>query len=97
MIPYGRQIISEQDVDAVVDVLRSDFFNTRTQGQRIRRCLLQSTWRESGCRYEQRNIGTSRRLFGTRSGGVETGYGHHPIRLSPPQTAQCIAVRKSIL
>ena len=33
MIPYGRQIISEQDVDAVVDVLRSDFL---TQGPRVK-------------------------------------------------------------
>ena len=29
MIPYGRQEITEGDVDAVVDVLRSDFL---TQG-----------------------------------------------------------------
>ena len=30
MIPYGRQSISEQDIQAVVDVLRSDYL---TQGQ----------------------------------------------------------------
>lgn len=30
MIPYGRQDISDEDVDAVIDVLRSDFL---TQGQ----------------------------------------------------------------
>ena len=29
MIPYGRQDISESDIEAVVDVLRSDFI---TQG-----------------------------------------------------------------
>ncbi len=29
MIPYGRQSISEADIDAVVEVLRSDFL---TQG-----------------------------------------------------------------
>ncbi len=32
MIPYGRQFISEQDIEAVVDVLRSDFL---TQGPAI--------------------------------------------------------------
>ena len=32
MIPYGRQSISEQDIQAVVDVLRSDFL---TQGPTI--------------------------------------------------------------
>src|SRR5210317_2066044 len=31
-IPYGRQSISEEDIDAVVDVLRSDFL---TQGPKI--------------------------------------------------------------
>ena len=30
MIPYGRQDITQVDIDAVVDVLRSDFL---TQGQ----------------------------------------------------------------
>lgn len=29
MIPYGRQDISESDIEAVIDVLRSDFL---TQG-----------------------------------------------------------------
>ena len=29
MIPYGRQEITEKDIEAVVDVLRSDFL---TQG-----------------------------------------------------------------
>ena len=29
MIPYGRQDITEEDIDAVVDVLKSDFL---TQG-----------------------------------------------------------------
>ena len=32
MIPYGRQDISEEDVQAVVDVLRSDFL---TQGPAV--------------------------------------------------------------
>jgi len=32
MIPYGRQAISQQDIDAVVDVLRSDFL---TQGPKV--------------------------------------------------------------
>lgn len=32
MIPYGRQFISEEDVQAVIDVLRSDFL---TQGERV--------------------------------------------------------------
>ncbi|WP_271008563.1 UDP-4-amino-4,6-dideoxy-N-acetyl-beta-L-altrosamine transaminase [Paucibacter sp. B51] len=32
MIPYGRQTISQQDIDAVVDVLRSDFL---TQGPQV--------------------------------------------------------------
>lgn len=34
MIPYGRQAISDQDVEAVVDVLRSDFL---TQGPAVER------------------------------------------------------------
>ncbi|MCL6485345.1 MAG: DegT/DnrJ/EryC1/StrS family aminotransferase, partial [Janthinobacterium lividum] len=32
MIPYGRQDISEADIQAVVDVLRSDFL---TQGPAV--------------------------------------------------------------
>lgn len=32
MIPYGRQDISQQDIDAVVDVLQSDFL---TQGPKV--------------------------------------------------------------
>lgn len=32
MIPYGRQLISQKDIDAVVDVLRSDFL---TQGPMV--------------------------------------------------------------
>ena len=32
MIPYGRQDISNQDIEAVVDVLRSDFL---TQGPTV--------------------------------------------------------------
>jgi dTDP-4-amino-4,6-dideoxygalactose transaminase len=32
MIPYGRQDISQQDIDAVVDVLKSDFL---TQGPKV--------------------------------------------------------------
>lgn len=32
MIPYGRQNISDEDIDAVVEVLRSDFI---TQGQKV--------------------------------------------------------------
>ena len=34
MIPYGRQEITQQDVDAVVAVLRSDFL---TQGPQVPR------------------------------------------------------------
>ncbi|MDT8435098.1 MAG: aminotransferase class I/II-fold pyridoxal phosphate-dependent enzyme, partial [Anaerosomatales bacterium] len=34
MIPYGRQSISEEDISAVVEVLRSDFI---TQGPAIER------------------------------------------------------------
>lgn len=34
MIPYGRQLINDDDVQAVVDVLRSDFL---TQGQQVPR------------------------------------------------------------
>ena len=29
MIPYGRQTIEEDDIQAVVDVLRSDYLTTR--------------------------------------------------------------------
>ena len=32
MIPYGRQFISPKDIDAVVDVLKSDFL---TQGPKV--------------------------------------------------------------
>ena len=32
MIPYGRQDISQQDIDAVIDVLKSDFL---TQGPSV--------------------------------------------------------------
>ena len=32
MIPYGRQDISQQDIDAVVEVLQSDFL---TQGPKV--------------------------------------------------------------
>ena len=32
MIPYGRQTIEEDDIQAVVDVLRSDYL---TQGPKI--------------------------------------------------------------
>ena len=32
MIPYGRQSISEEDIDAVVEVLKSDFL---TQGPAV--------------------------------------------------------------
>ncbi|PIQ41392.1 MAG: UDP-4-amino-4,6-dideoxy-N-acetyl-beta-L-altrosamine transaminase, partial [Thalassolituus sp. CG17_big_fil_post_rev_8_21_14_2_50_53_8] len=32
MIPYGRQDINQQDIDAVVDVLQSDFL---TQGPKV--------------------------------------------------------------
>ena len=32
MIPYGRQEISQQDIDSVVDVLKSDFL---TQGPKV--------------------------------------------------------------
>ena len=32
MIPYGRQDISDQDIQAVVDILRSDFL---TQGPTV--------------------------------------------------------------
>ncbi len=34
MIPYGRQSVSEEDIAAVVDVLRSDFL---TQGSMVPR------------------------------------------------------------
>ena len=34
MIPYGRQTISQDDIDAVVEVLRSDFL---TQGPTVPR------------------------------------------------------------
>ena len=32
MIPYGRQDITQEDIDAVVDVLNSDFL---TQGPKV--------------------------------------------------------------
>jgi dTDP-4-amino-4,6-dideoxygalactose transaminase len=32
MIPYGKQEITQQDIDAVVDVLKSDFL---TQGPQV--------------------------------------------------------------
>ena len=32
MIPYGRQDISQEDIDAIVDVLKSDFL---TQGPKV--------------------------------------------------------------
>ena len=34
MIPYGRQEITQQDVDAVVDVLRSDFLLVKIDNRR---------------------------------------------------------------
>ena len=32
MIPYGKQDITQQDIDAVIDVLKSDFL---TQGPQV--------------------------------------------------------------
>ena len=32
MIPYGRQVINQEDIDAVLEVLRSDFL---TQGPKV--------------------------------------------------------------
>jgi perosamine synthetase len=39
MIPYGRQIIDEDDIQAVVDVLRSDWLTTGPKVQEFEECL----------------------------------------------------------
>jgi dTDP-4-amino-4,6-dideoxygalactose transaminase len=39
MIPYGRQIIDEDDIQAVVDVLRSDWLTTGPKDQEFEECL----------------------------------------------------------
>ena len=41
MIPYGRQDISEADINSVIDVLRSDFL---MQGPKVPDLILTSTW-----------------------------------------------------
>ncbi len=66
MIPYGRQTIEEDDIQAVVDVLRSDYLTT---GPKI------AEFEKNGCglcRGEicggdfKRNIGTSCGMFCSR-------------------------------
>ena len=42
-IPYGRQWISEDDIEAVAEVLRSDFVTTGPTIQRFERALTEST------------------------------------------------------
>ena len=43
MIPYGRQHISEEDIQAVVDVLKSDFITQGPVGPRFEQTLCDYT------------------------------------------------------
>lgn len=43
MIPYGRQDITQQDIDAVVDVLQSDFLTQGPQLPAFEKALMEST------------------------------------------------------
>ena len=39
MIPYGRQTIEEDDIQAVVDVLRSDYLTTGPQSAELEKMV----------------------------------------------------------
>ena len=42
MIPYGRQSISSDDIKSVVEVLRSDFFDSKVRVSRFSRKRLRT-------------------------------------------------------
>ena len=96
MIPYGRQEITQADIDAVVAVLRSDFL---TQGPMVAalRAGGGQLLRRGACRGgEQRDLGLAHRLpgAGSWSGRLAMDQPDHLRRLG--QLCDCIAGRESI-
>ena len=68
MIPYGRQDITQADIEAVVEVLRSDFL---TQGPAVPRFEQSGRGPRRGQarrRGQQRHVGAAHRLPGARAG-----------------------------
>ena len=43
MIPYGKQDINKADIDAVIEVLRSDFLTQGPKVEEFERCLALNT------------------------------------------------------
>ena len=88
MIPYGRQDISQADIDAVVDVLRSDWLTQGPMVPRFERALGSVDYGLKSS--EMRNVKFRRSLYfvnALRSGdkikaedirGVRPGYGVAP-------------------
>ena len=95
MIPYGRQSISEADIEAVVEVLRSDFL---TQGPVVPR-FEQAVADYCGARFGVAvNSGTAALHIACLAlvSARVTGSGPPPSALSPRPTALSIAEPKSI-
>jgi hypothetical protein len=68
MIPYGRQDITQADLDAVATVLRSDFLTQGTSGSGVRSCGGNSgECGICGCG-QQCHLGFAHRLRGVGSG-----------------------------
>lgn len=93
MIPYGRQDISEADIKAVVDVLRSEFL---TQGPAIVRFEDAIATRVGARSAVAMNSATSALHAAVAALGLDLGMSFGPVQsLSLPlPTARAIAARK---
>ncbi len=95
MIPYGRQDIQQADIDAVLEVLQSDFL---TQGPMVPR-FEQSVAAKVGARHALAvNSATSALHIACLALGLGRGTGCGPRRSpsSPPPTAAATAAPRSI-
>ena len=87
MIPYGRQDITQADIDAVVEVLRSDFL---TQGPAVPRFepAVAGLLRRTACgRRQQRDLRAAHRLPGARPRPGRPALDHAQSPSSPRPTA----------
>ena len=95
-LPYGRQTISEDDIAAVVDVLRSPHLTQGPAVPAFEQAVTSSVGAEYGVAV---NSATSALHLACIALGVDQviGSGHHRLRSSPQLTALVIAALKSTL
>ena len=96
MIPYGRQDISQADIDAVVEVLRSDFLTQGPMVPRFEEAVAQYCDAQHAVAV---NNATSALHIACLSVSLARviGYGLAQIHLWPAPTVRCIAAHRSIL